>query len=625
MATAVESPLITGYLYKRRGGFGSLMPNAWQHRLFMISRDGVLSYFDNESSGGAADITDSKPRGCIDLKAIPYELEKTAGGDGTPTNFAFNLCPLGHEKWKLCADTREQRDQWCGLLEKFIGEKVHHDQATTSSGAAIHYHSDDDEGTPVTQQKTMKSIFGGGRASTPTPQQQQAASSNNNAMKSSPSVAAVAVSPTSSSQPSSPPTSSPPSKPSQQATKGTAKRGLKVAKSTSIISADTLEMVTAVLIINICIYMSRRSIPLVSYLYMALANFVLVRTLNLRSQRLQNSQAALANAEANAERKAVGVSTKKGGPGATSTTTSQSQSEGASTQQTGSEALASSVVIGSSGKPIAGSTMTQVTTAPRQSPDHTWCKAEYQSFKVRVGPDYKRNQRKAPTGPPLFEPVAVDIFCTKQRLDHASQRFQLPDTSHINTHHPHVPPIFVVQIQIPSEPPPSVFSSVEDGPGWAILIYFMITEDTCKQLANFQTASPAVKLFATYCEKAVSEGNKEWGGRFKVINSCTNLDEMGMPSVIVQYNAKPVLIRRTGSLFRGPNYVEKDIHVHKFANMAKQPIHLISSRCGKMYMSIGFVIEGREDSELPEVLFGCVAVNKPQEDQAEFLFDDPDA
>ena len=41
-----------------------------------------------------------------------------------------------------------------------------------------------------------------------------------------------------------------------------------------------------------------------------------------------------------------------------------------------------------------------------------------------------------------------------------------------------------------------------------------------------------------------------------------------------------------------------------------------------MYMQIGFVIEGRDDKELPETLFACVAVNRPQEDQADFIFDD---
>jgi hypothetical protein len=108
----------------------------------------------------------------------------------------------------------------------------------------------------------------------------------------------------------------------------------------------------------------------------------------------------------------------------------------------------------------------------------------------------------------------------------------------------------------------------------------------------------------------------------QVINSCTNLDELGFPSLIVSYNAKPVLIRRTGSIFRGENYMEMNIHVHKFANVAKQSIHLLSSRCGQLYMQIGFVIEGREDKELPENLFACVAINRPQEDQAEFIFDD---
>jgi Protein ENHANCED DISEASE RESISTANCE 2, C-terminal len=107
----------------------------------------------------------------------------------------------------------------------------------------------------------------------------------------------------------------------------------------------------------------------------------------------------------------------------------------------------------------------------------------------------------------------------------------------------------------------------------------------------------------------------------QVINSCLNLDEMGMPSMVVSYNAKPVLIRRTGTIFRGDNYIEMDIHVHKFDNMAKGPIHLISSRCGQMFLQIGFVIEGRDDDELPETLFGCVAVNKPQEDSADFLFE----
>lgn len=57
-----------------------------------------------------------------------------------------------------------------------------------------------------------------------------------------------------------------------------------------------------------------------------------------------------------------------------------------------------------------------------------------------------------------------------------------------------------------------------------------------------------------------------------------------MPASIAAYNAKPVLIRRTGSLHRGPGYIEMNVHVHKFANLAKQSIHFLSSRCGQMAM-----------------------------------------
>jgi hypothetical protein len=134
-----------------------------------------------------------------------------------------------------------------------------------------------------------------------------------------------------------------------------------------------------------------------------------------------------------------------------------------------------------------------------------------------------------------------------------------------------------------------------------------------------------VKLFAKYCQFA--ETDPAWRGRFKVINFCSNLEEMGVPSVIMSYNAKPVLIRRTGSVYRGhgngdssspsssSKYLEIDIHVHKFANLAKKSIHALSSRCSLMYMQIGFVIEGRTDEELPETLFACVGVNRPEEDK----------
>ncbi len=71
--------------------------------------------------------------------------------------------------------------------------------------------------------------------------------------------------------------------------------------------------------------------------------------------------------------------------------------------------------------------------------------------------------------------VAYDCS-TKSRIDHAAQRFELPDTAHLQTGNKFVPPIFIIQLQIPSEPPSSLFSSADDGPGWSIVMYYRITE-----------------------------------------------------------------------------------------------------------------------------------------------------
>ena len=178
----------------------------------------------------------------------------------------------------------------------------------------------------------------------------------------------------------------------------------------------------------------------------------------------------------------------------------------------------------------------------------------------------------------------------------------------------------VVQIQIPVDEP-SFMNQVTDGPGWSIMMYFKITEKTLTELKDFDNVSPAVKLWARCCSEAIEVDDLR--KRFKFIASCSNLIELGVPQYIADYNAKPILIRRTGSLYRGANnsYMEFDMHIHKFDTTAKKAIYSMTSKAGEMFMQIAFVIEGREDDELPEAIFGAIACNKPQEELANFIFD----
>lgn len=65
----------------------------------------------------------------------------------------------------------------------------------------------------------------------------------------------------------------------------------------------------------------------------------------------------------------------------------------------------------SSTLPNAGLTFQESSIKPQSScPDHTWCKISPQSFQLRVGPNYDRNKKKAPSSSALYEPFAVDIF-----------------------------------------------------------------------------------------------------------------------------------------------------------------------------------------------------------------------
>mmetsp|Transcript_31774 Transcript_31774/g.53593 ORF Transcript_31774/g.53593 Transcript_31774/m.53593 type:complete len:688 (-) Transcript_31774:254-2317(-) len=645
-----ESPEMTGLLYKKRGGFGKMMPNAWQYRLFILSKSGILTYYDTEAAEHN-DIFENKERGRIDLLGTKYTLSSEPQ-EGAPSNHIIILHPEDSEKWKLCSDTPEDHSRWMKMFEKYSKLYVEREHLRGGSRQSITMgsfsHDDMDAVTRVSNaQSRSGSIDIPSRVDTSAGGDPQ-------------------ISPRS-------PANTPGGKNMTKAKPGAGgkKGGLRVGKKGDIIDMEWFEFIILASIINVCVFGLTRSYSTwwECGLYLFTLNGVIARTCSLRSYRAskasrlhtttleeigmlkskvtqlqqqlqlqqqqhrQNSSYSLGTHASSARSRTTSrndtyfeISSNTNNDNNNNIINVEDMNNGngldgdgttAATAVEGSHSLSDMIAKGF--KPEPGCTFLQVDTEPKSSPDHTWCRADHRQFNVRIGPDYSYYKKKAPSAAALYETFAVDVFCTKLRVDHATPRFSLPDTTQLDTHHPFVPPIFVIQIQIPSDPPSGFFSSAEDGPGWAIVMYYRITEDTRSQLENIETASPAVKLFAKWCEKCTEDA--AWRGRFKVINSCTNLDELGIPTAISSYNAKPILIRRTGSIFRGPNYMEMNIHVHKFATLAKQSIHYISSRCGQMYMQIGFVIEGREDAELPETLFACVAVNKPQEEQAEFLFD----
>ena len=253
----------------------------------------------------------------------------------------------------------------------------------------------------------------------------------------------------------------------------------------------------------------------------------------------------------------------------------------------------SAIVINASGgeRIQAGSTFPYSPVEGPSAPNNTWTACDASTFSLRVGPDYGRNGRKAPSAPSLLQIVGVDCVRTTGRIDNFASRVDFPPGwADMPVYQAGVPALFVVNFQIPSEFPTSIFKEITDGPGWSLVLYFRLTPETAQGLAYPESASPGNRLFAEYCKRAPeanihSSSNSPWKARFKTTMRCQNIDEFGLPSFITAYNAKPVLIRNTGTLIRGSNYIEMDINVHRFASVPKQALQ-VSIRANLTIMNL---------------------------------------
>lgn len=58
-------------------------------------------------------------------------------------------------------------------------------------------------------------------------------------------------------------------------------------------------------------------------------------------------------------------------------------------------------------------------------------------------------------------------------------------------------------------------------------------------------------------------------------------------------------------LRRGSNYLEMDVSLYTWGNLARQALNILFFRFGQMVNSIAFCIESLTDEEMPETLFGC--------------------
>lgn len=169
-----------------------------------------------------------------------------------------------------------------------------------------------------------------------------------------------------------------------------------------------------------------------------------------------------------------------------------------------------------------GSTIPKDTLQP-----HSYGLTDPTMFNLRIGPNYKKNKQKAPSGPALYELHSMDFLYGDAPLKHTSDKFiipNIPGVTDISTGHSHIPPMIIINTWLPGEEP-SLFAKNTDGETYSIPMVFVMTKDTLEQLKDLENAGPAVKLWSEWCRKA--ESDAEFRGRFKCMGMIEDIDSTG--------------------------------------------------------------------------------------------------
>jgi hypothetical protein len=295
-----ESPELSGLLYKRRGGFGKIMPNAWQYRFFTLSKDGVLQYFDTEMPD--TDTLDSRARGRLDLRNLSYDVS-TDPIEGAPTQFPIQINIVSEETWKMCAYGKDDQLRWIKALEKF-----QHDAKGKTGGNTAPYVSDDepDKSKKGNVPDVLRSPRSGSiHNSSSGPELMSAMKSEGTKsptfklnsdpsfheklteIKATPASAGVGDTIT-----SVPPVNPQSTAPPKMGRRGSIKKRLKLGGAKSLIEQETGESFVVLIILNIC-FLGVQHTPMILWkcFYVIVANFVIAHTLSLRASRFQKAAA----------------------------------------------------------------------------------------------------------------------------------------------------------------------------------------------------------------------------------------------------------------------------------------------------------------------------------------------
>lgn len=115
--------------------------------------------------------------------------------------------------------------------------------------------------------------------------------------------------------------------------------------------------------------------------------------------------------------------------------------------------------------------------------------------------------------------------------------------------------------------------------------------------------SPHLKLWKRTCAYGRSIRK---GCSFKFIAQCENMQDMPVNSTIKGYNGKPVLLCDNARFLHDkmPRILEVDFDIREWNFLVRQYMPKVRGLMEKAHAELCFLVEGKNDSELPECTLG---------------------
>jgi len=261
----------------------------------------------------------------------------------------------------------------------------------------------------------------------------------------------------------------------------------------------------------------------------------------------------------------------------------------------------------------------------------SWSNCDATTYEVRRGPNYVDGQ-KSKSKPSLYTIFKLEGFETQQKikgvwkylhpkLDESFGSILKQYKVENNEKYP-LPPMIIINILIPNYAPSMGKNGKKDGKGYQKIIYAHLSDNTYNKLNKFVNGSskkkmplsPAMKLLSNFITNQVKKVN-DVRGRFKVIPRVMNPKYTKFSFItkklIKQYNGKPFLAKTSTTYYYEPGrYFGIDIDLHTWSYTPRKGLFSIKDMLECCIYDVGFVIEGRENHELPEQILCSARVCK---------------